>query len=105
MPSLSGMTMSVMTNGRKGYYMYKNNPVDVVITDILMPEQDGVELIAHLKKHFPDVKIIAISGGGEYGDGQDYLQATRLVCNVNHTLAKPFSRDRLFLMIQDILKE
>jgi len=93
------------TNGQEGFHMYKNNPVDLVITDILMPEKDGAEMISDLKKCFPDVKIIAISGCGEYGTGQEYLQSTRLVCNVEHTLAKPFGRDKLFLMIQEILRE
>lgn len=92
-------------NGREGMHVYEENRVDLVITDILMPEKDGVELIIYLKKHFQDVKIIAISGGGQCGSGQDYLQSTRMVCDVEHVLAKPFARERLFLMIQDVLRE
>ena len=101
----NGYRVLSAADGREGMHMYEDNPVDLVITDILMPERDGVELIIDLKKCFSEVKIIAISGGGECGSGQEYLQSTRLVCNVEHTLAKPFRRDQLFLMIQDILRE
>jgi len=93
------------TNGNEGFYMYQDNPVDLVITDILMPEKDGVEMILDLKKCFPDVKIIAISGGGKGGTGQEYLQSTRFVCSVEHTLAKPFGRDKLFQTIQEVLRK
>ena len=101
----NGYKVLSAANGKEGVHIYEENRVDLVITDILMPEKDGVELIVGLKKCFPNVKIIAISGGGEYGSGQEYLNSTRMVCNIEHTLAKPFKRDRLFFMIQDVLRE
>jgi len=91
-------------NGKEGLSLYEKNLADLVITDILMPEQDGIEVILKLKKMSHDVKIIAISGGGQDISGQEYLQSVRAICNIEHTLTKPFEKDRLLQIIQELLK-
>lgn len=93
------------TNGKQGIDLYKSHPADLVITDILMPERDGIEVITYLRRIAPGVKIIAISGGGAGGSGEDYLRSTRTVCNIQYTLAKPFGKNQLLKMIQELLKQ
>jgi DNA-binding NtrC family response regulator len=51
-------------DGRTALRMYAGNPADVVITDILMPEMDGLEFLTRVREAFPDARIIALSGGG-----------------------------------------
>jgi len=51
------------TNGMEGLDFVKQNPVDLIITDIVMPKMEGIELIMNLRRDFPKIKIIAISGG------------------------------------------
>ena len=53
-------------NGVVGLEIARKNDIDLVVTDIIMPVMEGLELIMHLKRDFPDIKIIAISGGKPY---------------------------------------
>ena len=92
-------------NGKDGVNLYKETPVDLVITDILMPEQDGVELIFSLRKISPEVKIILISGGGKYGTAEDYLHSAKLVCDIKYALTKPFSIDEMIQAINGLLNK
>lgn len=59
-----GYEIVVAADGKKGIKAFQEKPLDLVITDIFMPEKEGLETIRELKRDFPDVKIIAISGGG-----------------------------------------
>ena len=54
------------TNGIEGLEIIKQHPVDLIITDIIMPKMEGLELIMNLRRDFPNIKIIAISGGKPY---------------------------------------
>lgn len=53
-------------NGIEGLEIARKQDIDLVITDIIMPVMEGLELIMHLKRDFPGIKIIAISGGKPY---------------------------------------
>jgi len=64
------------SNGKEGLRLYRENPADLVITDIIMPEKEGIEIIIELKRDYPDVKIIAISGGGRINP-EDYLDIAK----------------------------
>lgn len=59
-----GHTVYEARDGKTALRMYAGNPADVVITDILMPEMDGLEFIARVHEIFPEARIIALSGGG-----------------------------------------
>lgn len=63
----AGYTVREAANGREGLQRYRTTPTELVMTDILMPEQEGLETIPALRRELPAVKILAISGGGQGG--------------------------------------
>jgi CheY-like chemotaxis protein len=83
-------------NGREALGYLNGHPVEVVITDLFMPEMDGIETIAALRKQFPNVRVIAMSGR----PGVDYLTVAREL-GVNHTLRKPFEIEELLGLLKD----
>ena len=88
--------------GKEGLKLYRENPIDLIITDIIMPDKEGIEIIMVLRRQFPDVKIIAISGGGRL-DPEQYLRIAKSL-GVQYTLAKPVEREELFKAVRDLLK-
>ena len=89
------------SNGREGIKLYRENPVDLIITDIIMPEKEGIETIFELRKDFPDLKIIAISGGGRI-DPEEYLFVAQKL-GVQRTFAKPIARAELLKAVRELL--
>jgi CheY-like chemotaxis protein len=81
-------------DGEKGIEIYKEEPADLIITDLIMPQKDGMETIIELKRDFPDVKIIAISGGSRAMDPNDYLHYS-IQLGVLHTFTKPFDCEEM----------
>ncbi len=78
--------------------------VDIVVTDIFMPEGDGIETLLALKRLASDIPVIAISGGGSYlADGERYLEAANQLGAVA-TLRKPFSPEALVAAISRALE-
>ncbi len=84
----AGYEVEVAATGEEGLEAYRRAPADLVITDILLPEMDGLELICELRKDRPDLEIIAISGGGKV-NAQNYLDSSTLF-GAHHTIEKPF---------------
>lgn len=80
---------------------FKTEDVDLVITDIVMPEKEGIELIMELKGIDPEVRIIAISGGGRINP-EDYLKWARRF-GVSHTFCKPVDRQELLTAVDELL--
>lgn len=74
--SKMGHDVELAEDGVIGIEKYRKNPPDMVITDIIMPNKDGIETIAELKNEFPDSKIIAMTGGGKVGP-RNYLKLAR----------------------------
>lgn len=97
---LLGYNVDVSSNGKKAIENLQQNVYDLVITDILMPEIDGMELIRNIRKNYPTLKIIAVSGGGRI-EAANYLEIARLFGNVE-VLEKPYSREELIRIIQKI---
>lgn len=90
------------SNGKQGIKLYRENPADLIITDIIMPEKDGIETILELKRDYPDVKIIAISGGGRINP-EDYLDIAKKL-GAHRIFAKPVERKELLNAVRDLLQ-
>ncbi len=88
-------------NGNAGAKAQYERPADLVITDIVMPEKEGLEVIRELRRQDPEVGIIAISGGGCYS-GAHYLEVAEKL-GADRALAKPFKRRDLLESISEIL--
>jgi len=91
------------TNGEQGLRLYREESVDLIITDLIMPKKEGIETIIELRQDFPNVKIIAISGGGRTGT-RDYLQMARIF-GVQRTFTKPVAREQLLDAIKELIME
>ncbi len=98
---MAGHEVDVAENGREGMRMFRAHRPDLVITDILMPESDGIETITELKQDFPDTKIIAISGGGAVGP-HGYLKAAELL-GADVVLEKPIKATELRETVNELL--
>ncbi|MCH8154484.1 MAG: response regulator [Proteobacteria bacterium] len=81
----------------------EENRPDLIITDIIMPEKEGVETIIALRRADPDLPIIAISGGGRL-DATDFLTMAGKL-GARRTLSKPFRRDQLLEAVGECLAE
>ena len=92
----AGHQVTEARTGAEGLQRYREAPVDVVITDILMPEISGLELIKALRESFPTAKIVAISGSG----AQMLDMATQL--GAHRVLAKPFKRQELLDAVHEV---
>jgi len=72
-----GYAVETAEDGDEGLRLQAAQPADLVITDIFMPNRDGIETISRLRVEYPGTKILAISGGGRLAHGVDYLVAAR----------------------------
>lgn len=96
----AGYEVEVAHGGRTGIGLYRKTPFDLVITDIYMPDKDGIETIIELRNEFPGVRIIAISGGGALQF--DQLPEAALL-GAHRVLAKPLDLDRMLTAVQEVL--
>ena len=90
-------------NGKVALHLQKTMPADLVITDIIMPEMEGIELITNIRKVTPHVKIIAISGGGKIDADLCLEIADKL--GADRTLLKPFSKSDLLSVIGELFPD
>jgi CheY-like chemotaxis protein len=88
-------------DGEEGIRLFPEARPDLVITDIVMPEREGLEMMAELHRLQPGVKIIAISGGARSGPG-DYLELARYL-GARKVLAKPFTQAALMAAVDELL--
>jgi len=89
-------------DGSAGMRAYRQKPVDLVITDLIMPNKDGIGMIIELKKEFPEVKIIAMSGGG-LNKPEGYLKGAKKL-GAACTLTKPIDREEMLRAVKNIIK-
>jgi YesN/AraC family two-component response regulator len=88
-------------DGIEGIRLYREKQPQLVITDIVMPKKEGLETILDLRREDPQVKIIAISGGGRIGP-ESYLDIAEGF-GANRILTKPFNNKELLEAIHDLL--
>lgn len=96
-----GHLVSDAAEGGEGIKLYRENPADLIITDLVMPGKEGLETIRELKHDYPDIKIIAISGGGRNMPGE-YLRFAELM-GAKTVLSKPVSKERLLEAVNELL--
>ncbi|HLI20121.1 MAG TPA: response regulator [Stellaceae bacterium] len=98
----AGYEVVVANDGLRGVAAFRKEHPDLVISDIIMPEQEGIATIRQILGEKPDTKIIAISGGGRIGN-TDFLQIARKM-GAADALAKPFDPEDLLARVSNCLK-
>ena len=93
----AGDTVVTAKNGARGMTAFRSEQPDLVITDIVMPEQEGLGTIMMLRRECPQARIIAISGGGRVGN-LDALEAARTL-GADEVIPKPFEADILLATV------
>lgn len=88
-------------DGEEGIEAYRANKVDLVITDILMPKKGGLVTILELRQENPDLKIIAMSGGGRSGK-LNFLSTAKTFPGVK-TFRKPFRKTEFLAVVDELL--
>jgi CheY-like chemotaxis protein len=90
------------SDGAEAVKILRKVKVDLIITDIIMPEMDGVGLIRDLRKDHPNLNIIAVSGGSRHIDPQNPLKIAEKL-GVSHTFTKPFKLTELLGAVRELV--
>jgi CheY-like chemotaxis protein len=99
----AGYVVHSTGDGRGALDRYRGEPADLVITDLIMPDIDGLEIIQQLRRISPTVRVLAISGGGRV-DAEEYLSVARKFGAVE-VLSKPFTGQELKKAVEAALGE
>lgn len=90
----AGYDVQEARNGIQGLECYRAKPTDLVVMDILMPDQDGLESIMTLRREFPASRVIAITGGSDMIGILNFLDVAKML-GARRTLQKPFDMQTL----------
>ena len=96
-----GYEVTEAGDGNEGLQIYAEGGIDLVVTDIIMPEKGGIDTIMDLRRDFPGVKVITISGGGMCGD-VSYLDMA-LGVGADRAIGKPFVLDDFLESVEELL--
>jgi len=99
----AGHSVVEAQNGKVGMVMLDQNPCDLVITDVYMPDGDGLEFINEIHAKAEELPVIAISGGGSHDFGLHMLSVSS-VLGARAILAKPFNSDVLLQTVEQVLR-
>jgi DNA-binding NtrC family response regulator len=88
-------------NGRLALERQMKHPADLVITDLIMPEENGLETILELQRRYPSLKIIAMTGSGHFGALEDLKTAT--ILGAHRTFSKPFHLEDMLQAVKELL--
>jgi len=97
---IHGIEAEGAANGARGLEVQRARPATVIVTDIFMPEKEGIETIQDLRKEFPEAKIIAMTGRESLTD-YDVFQVAREL-GAARTLKKPFKLDDLVAVVKEL---
>ena len=96
----AGFSVALAPDGRLGMEIQRHQPADIIVTDIFMPRQDGVETISEMRKEFPDARIIAMTGRESLTDFDALRIANEL--GAVRTFKKPFDIPDLVAAIREL---
>jgi CheY-like chemotaxis protein len=96
----AGHLVTGAANGKEASKVLGGAAFDVVLTDVIMPEKDGMQMISEVRKNFPEVRIVAMSGGGHVPRDQ-YLKIAKGL-GAHAVLEKPFSNQQLLATIESL---
>lgn len=96
-----GYAVTVAPNGSEGLKQLRSRDFDLVITDLIMPVQEGLETIRWIRKEKPQVRIIAMSGGGKVSPGS-YLEVARTL-GADFVFDKPMELEDLYAAVQELI--
>ena len=96
----AGFEVDIAENGESGMQLFHSQSADLVITDIIMPEKEGLEIIREMKQLKPDLKIIAISGGGRLS-ADNYLDTAKMF-GADRAFQKPFRQAELVAAVKEL---
>lgn len=86
----AGYVVDEASGGKEGLERYRASPTDVVMMDILMPDQDGLESLLTLRREFPAARVIAMTGGSDMIGILNFLDVAKML-GAWRTLQKPFN--------------
>jgi DNA-binding response OmpR family regulator len=98
-----GHEVTMAANGAKALKLIETTPFDIVITDLIMPEMEGLSLLRELRKSASPPRVIAMSGGGR-GSSMDYLEMATML-GAAATLAKPFTQKELTDVVELVIRK
>jgi len=99
----AGYEVLVAPDGKEALKLHHVKPVNLIITDIVMPEKEGLETIMEFQRQSPGVKIIAISGGGKI-EANEYLNLAKML-GAQKTFSKPFELKKLLVEVRELLQQ
>ena len=97
----AGYEIEIAASGTEGIELFKKSRADLVITDIIMPEKEGLETIREMRRIKSDLKIIAMSGGGKVS-ADNYLEIAKIF-GASKAIAKPFTQKEMILAVKSLL--
>jgi YesN/AraC family two-component response regulator len=97
----AGYEVDLASNGREGLELFSKASADLVITDIIMPDKEGLELILEMKKKRPGLKIIAMSGGGRISP-ESYLECAQHF-GAEKVFQKPFKQKEMVTAVKELM--
>lgn len=97
----AGYEVDLASNGSEGLRLFESISPDLVITDIIMPEKEGLETIREMRRINKDLKIIAMSGGGKIS-ADNYLETAKIF-GASKLLEKPFSQKEMLIYVEELL--
>ena len=99
----AGYEVEEASDGNAALKLFSQCKVDLVVTDIVMPEKDGIEVVMEVRRRDPHVKILAISGGGHVNPFTYLIMAKQL--GADQVLVKPVDTETLLKTIESLLKK
>jgi len=98
----AGYCVREASDGHQAIGLHRSFPADIIVTDILMPEKEGLETIMELRTEWPDLRIIAITGGGS-GDPQSYLEIAKRI-GAARAFQKPVDQKELLNAVKELVE-